>query len=145
MHKRIAGPNLYSEWVEALSSPLTYERAVYLQHGRLKDKKLEKTLFNRISDYVVDSFNRNVEAVKAADYPEIIYALRRFTAGLSQLLFFRHLSFLAEKNRQALLKSLTDATGELIKEISAKFNTQDADLLFELNTLRRKSGVGMHE
>ena len=145
MRKRIAGPAAYSQWVEVLSKPLTYESAIYLQHGKLKEKELTLTLFNRISDYVVDAYNRKIEAVKAAEFTEIVFALRRFTAELGQLLFFQALDFLSDTHKQALMQSLKDATAELIRTISEKFNTQDADLLYELNSLRRKSGVGMHE
>ena len=145
MRKHTLGPSAYSDWVEALSAPLTYENVAYLKCGKLKEKRLTKALFNRISDRVVDTYNRNAEAVKAADYPEIIFSLRRFTAELSLLLFFQELDFLAEADRRALTQSLADATLQLIKAIWEKFNTQNADLIYELNALRRKIGAGIHE
>ena len=141
MRKRAVGPVQYSEWVELLSQPLTDENAYRLKHGKLKDKQLSVTLFNRISDYVVDDYNSRVEAVKRAEFSDIIFALRKFSAHLSRMLFFKELDFIDEKHKQALIQSLKDATDGLVKALSEKFTTQDADLLYELNVLRRKSGV----
>ena len=141
MSKRALGPVNYSEWVELLSQPLTDENAFCLRHGRLKDKQLSIQLFNRISDFVVEDYNNKVKAVKQAEYSEIIFALKNFSAQLSRMLFFKELDFIDEAHKQALTKSLKDATDELVNLLSKKFNTQDADLIYELNLLRRKSEV----
>ena len=145
MRKKIAGPVLYSQWMELLNKPLTDETALCLRCGKLKEKELRVTLFNRISDYVVNAYNCRVEAVKTADFNEIVFALRRFSAELSRLYFFTELDFLADAHKEALMRSLQEATIELIGAISKKFNPQDADLTFELNRLRRQSGVGINE
>ena len=139
MRKQV--PVAYSEWVELLSRPLTDENAFCLQHGKLKEKRLRVALFNRISDYVVEDFNSRVEAVKRAEYSELVFALKNFSAQLSRLYFFKELDFIDEAYKQALMQSLKEATENLIAVLSEKFNTQDADLLYELNVLRRKSGV----
>ena len=145
MRKRAIGPVQYSEWVELLSRPLTNESAFYLRHGKLKDKHLSVSLFNRISDFVVEDYNNKAEAVKRAEYSEIVFALKNFSAELSRLLFFKELDFIDDKHKQALMQSLRDATRDLVAALSNKFNTQDADLLYELNVLRRKSGVEFNE
>lgn len=145
MTKRVKGPIHYTEWVALLSQPLTDESALLLGHGKLKEKALAVSLFNRISDYVVEEYNHRVEAVKTAEFSELIFALRKFSAGLSRSLFFLQLEFLSAEHKEALLQSLRDATKDLIRTVSEKFRPQDADLLFELNVLRRKAGAGANE
>lgn len=139
MTKR-ASPKRYAEWTALLQGPLSDETALLLRQGSLKEKELSTALFNRISDYVVEEFNRAAAAVQA-ESGEIIFALKGFSAVLSRLLFFTQLGFIREEHRTALYNSLQTATGELIRNVMERFTPQDANVLFELNVLRRKTGA----
>lgn len=134
------GPVHYIDWTEALSRPLDAENYAYLKGGKLKEKDLATSLFNRISDFVVDEFNRGAEAVKRAERGELVYTLAGFSAKLSRLFFYRELSFLEEKHREALTRSLQDALKELIRYLAARCSEQDADVLFAIGVLKRTAG-----
>lgn len=138
MRKRPQGPQSYSEWAEALSRPLTALNAQYLRHGTLKEKKLYPSLAQRISDYVVEEFNRSAAAVREAEPEELLFRLEALCTKLRLCLFFRELGFLAPAHRDALLDSLSRAAGEFAaagKEIG------DANVSFALFELGRIIGV----
>ncbi len=134
------GPVHYIDWTEALSHPLDAENYTYLKCGKLKEKELTASLFNRISDYVVEEFNRGAEAVKRAERGELIYVLVAFTAKLARLFFYQGLSFFEEKHKDALTCSVKDALNELIRALSARDSEPDADLLYEICILKRLAG-----
>lgn len=138
MRKKPIGPRNYSEWAAALSHPLTALNAAYLRNGELKDRGLGVDLFNRISDYVVEEFNRSAAAVQRAEPQELYFQLEALCSKLRLCLFFRELAFLAPAHREALLSSLSRAVTELI---SAEKGTQDADISFALCELGHIIGV----
>ena len=118
--------------------PLSYENAEYLSLGKLKEKGLYASLFNRISDYVIGIFN---ESVRALDRPieasEMIFELRRLTAKLGLLTFYRKPEFIRAADSAALTASLKEATEKCIDGLYARYGNENADLSYETARLRR--------
>lgn len=138
MRKKPGGPRNYREWTEALSRPLTALNAQYLRNGELKEKELRASLFNRISDYVVEEFNRSAAAVREAEPEELVFRLEGLCTKLRLCLFFRELGFLAPAHREALVASLSRAAEEFV---SVGEETQNADVSFALRELGQIIGV----
>ena len=137
MRKKKAGPISYDEWDAALKLPFTFENARWLGGGKLKQKNMSRTLTKRISDYVTDNFNMGMGVVKECEYADIKYALRKFGSEFKRLYFFENLDFF--DCAEPLRKELKRAIYELTDLLEGKFGTTDADIVYELNDLRRTS------
>lgn len=136
--KALDGPRSYGDWLKALSWPLTALNAQYLRNGKLKEKELRTSLFNRISDYVVEEFNRSAAAVREAEPQELVFRLEALCTKLRLCLFFRQLDFLAAAHREALIASLSRATHALV---AAEEEIQNADVSYALLELCQIIGV----
>lgn len=136
--KADVGPRSYGEWIQALSWPLTVLNAQYLRNGKLKEKELCTSLFNRISDYVVEEFNRSAAAVRDAEPEELVFRLEALCTKLRLCLFFRKLDFLAAAHREALAESLFRTTQALV---FAEREIQNADVSYALLELCQIIGV----
>lgn len=137
MNRRALCPKHYADWLEALKQPLTYEHALYLQGGKLKEREHARALAQRIADYVVDTFNAQAERVRTCSPEDIVFAIRHFIAEFRKLFFFRPLSFMAEKDKKAIVRSVTDAATDLSVFLTEKFGETDPEILFVRNDLRR--------
>ena len=138
MRRRSKGPKRYEEWDAALSRPLDYENAEYLSCGTLGQKELYAPLFNRISDFVTGDFNRNrVMPSGEAGGTESVYALKKFTARLKLLMFYKKLDFLKEADKNALTGSLETATKAALESLKARFGGDDPDMGYEIYALER--------
>ncbi|MCI9032259.1 MAG: hypothetical protein HFK09_07085 [Clostridia bacterium] len=136
MRRKRKGPARYEEWNAVLSRRLDYESAEILSCGSLKEKELYAPLFNRISDFVTDDFNKSRLSLDVEmSGTERVYALRKFSSRLKLLMFFKKLGFLRKEDKAALTDSLERATKAAAAALKERYGGDDPDLGHEICAL----------
>lgn len=136
---RKKGPDGYAQWDEALRLPLTSAHAEFLRRGELgrKDSYLYAPLYNRLSDYVTDTFNKAAKRLDgAADGAAAVFELKRFNAVLKRLMFFYGVAFIRDEDKKRLAGSVSEAARSLADGIERKVG-DNADILYEVCAIRR--------
>ena len=134
---RLKGPSGYAEWDSALKNPLTVESCAFLSRGKLEKKQSYSALFNRISDAVTRGLDTAGGQIDVnGGQITAVYCLRRYSAYIKRLFFYKKLSFIKKCDSDNLTGEIARVARSVITNVGAVY-PDSADVQFELSMLER--------